>query len=360
MKKIIASILLAFIAFILLAVTQPYAPTHDILILNANGGITASLRSNGQDDQVKIQQAIDLCAEAGGGSVQLDGDYLLDNQPDATYMVLAIKTNVWLRGGNLKLKDGAVEAGETGHPIIDTHDERDGTFAVNWRISDLTIDGNRANQNPDTATSMNIGIWVRQQANQPDNIASYIDNVLIRNTISAGFYFEEVEDYGLIPQNVYARNCVAINCGGEPDLTWFIGGFHFDTVSGVNLRDCLALNNTIGAMLTDSSYNNLLNFRTQNNVYGVYLNETASRSRFNRIDMYSYNDVSYSLFVYCADDNWFTGIAEMDSDVQPVIWGRYIERDRFGMKVRNRGNGGTVYIRDHIDCIFDFDEISGE
>ncbi len=318
---------------------------------------------DGIDDQVQIQAALDALP-ASGGMVQLtEGTFVVDHQPDATYSVIAMVDDSWLRGMGagtvIKLVDNAVLAGETGHPIIETYDEVALTLALNWKVSDLQIDGNKTNQTPDTAESMNVGIWVRQQTTNPGNIRVAIDNVIVHDTISGGFYFEEIRANRYEQTNTLVTNCVAYDTGLVAVLTT-VGGFHFDNVAGVHLINCIAFDNYRGAQFNSGSYNQLKNFQTYGNVTGVSVYEGGDESIGNRIEIMSYEDTVYGLFlnggagnndVY---DNFFTGTI-YSTGASAGIWGINVTRNIFEIKVIGDGTGGGAVFQDSEHNIFDLD-----
>jgi hypothetical protein len=134
------------------------------------------------DDTAAIQAAIDAASDAGGGIVFVpEGTYLvsISQHPDTTSVAaaLVLKSRVWLQGagsGSSTIKLGvvpnAVPSGCVANwqlHILSNSTPYDTTPKTNIRISDLTVNGNAANQTfvpPNNAfavfTGRVLGAWI--------------------------------------------------------------------------------------------------------------------------------------------------------------------------------------------------------
>jgi hypothetical protein len=123
------------------------------------------------DDLTATQAAINAVSAAGGGIVQLPpGTGLWSSSP-------TLQSGVWLRGSGkyattVKLKNGAnvtvLYSGNLSNAIV----------------SDLTIDGNRANQTAGTSDGISFGVC--------SNITIF--NVVVKNCRTRGIAFDNVDD----------------------------------------------------------------------------------------------------------------------------------------------------------------------
>ena len=143
-----------------------------------------SAKGNGAtDDTLAIQRAIDAAAKAGGGQVYVpSGTYIVSGRDEPGDGCLMLKNNVQLYGDGMgktviKVADGS-DTKITG-VIRSAYGEQNHDFG----ISDLTIDGNRAN------TTGKIDGWfngyIPGKAGHDSNVT--IDSVEVKNCSGYGF-----------------------------------------------------------------------------------------------------------------------------------------------------------------------------
>lgn len=193
------------------------------------------------DDTAKMQAAIDAVATAGGGAIIL---------PAGTINVagVVLKSNVYLRGQGrgqtvLKLKNSAnvdVLFGQNAYSLFGTL-SASGVF--DWGLSDLTIDGNRANNTSGNCLAVygyrytieNVVFQncpeygIRSEGGQPisASMEANLRNILIDTTGKHGAYFNGPHDSNF-------DNFIVIDAGQSANNSW--DGVYFDTYMNARIR----------------------------------------------------------------------------------------------------------------------------
>lgn len=187
--------------------------------------------SSGTVNAAAIQAAIDAASAAGGGIVPL---------PEGTYTIrqLVMKGHVWLRGSGHLATRLVLEASQNKHAIINKVSTNGTTDpnALYYHISDLCIDGNKANN-----TTGNGIFLSRYPAYTPatqdeggdsdlqwENLAT-VERVLVLRAKSNGFASENIG-------TVRFLNCWAEHCDGNG----FAPGFDSQTIGCVASNSGLA------------------------------------------------------------------------------------------------------------------------
>jgi parallel beta-helix repeat protein len=173
------------------------------------------------DDTAAIQTAINAAAAAGGGQVYMPtGVYRVSGGEEASDGCLMLKDNVYLYGDGM---------GQTVVKVVDGWDQKItgvirsayGEETSNFGVSDLTIDGNRAN------TTGKIDGWFN----------GYIPNQngADRNVTLERVEIRDMSGYGFDPHeqtiNLLIKDCVAHGNG----LDGFVADYLIDSVYSGNI-----------------------------------------------------------------------------------------------------------------------------
>jgi len=167
-----------------------------------------------------IQKAIDDIKKAGGGTVYIkQGTYLL-----STHVFLA--SNLRIRGDGmdmtiLKLKNNAPVFPKSGLLRI-----RQGSDII---ISDMTVDGNKANQDPTIDDYGRYGIFTEGTLNQ------WFNNVRVTNWQAYGFDPHGWKDQGILGQYLTITNCIS------NENEW--DGFTLDQSLYIQVHNCQSIHN---------------------------------------------------------------------------------------------------------------------
>lgn len=183
--------------------------------------------SSGTVNTAALQSAIDAASAAGGGIVQVPGGIY-------TIQQIVIKDRVSLRGAGHLATRLVLEAGQNKHAVINyvSTDGTTDTNALYYQITDLCIDGNKANQ-----TAGN-GIWFARNPEftpapndsggdsdlQWENQAT-VERVLLLRCKDDGYGSTGIGSHRLV--NVMAEHC---------------DGNGFTPVYDAQLSNCLASN----------------------------------------------------------------------------------------------------------------------
>lgn len=167
--------------------TRPYATVFNVKDYGAKGDGTTN-------DRGAINAAITTCSAAGGGVVYLpEGTYRVGNNAGPT--AISLSGNVHLMGAG---------RGATVIELMD--DSNDHVIEVsgnNWAITDLTVDGRRADQ--DSLGSQTHGI-------RGDGQYWRIENIEVRNAFWYGIGLGQERDTALIGT---VRNVFVFNTGSD-------------------------------------------------------------------------------------------------------------------------------------------------
>lgn len=264
--------------------TQLNAKTRAFSKVVAPNGITteADYYCDGTDDDVQIQAAINAVATAGGGVVFLRaGTYVLGG-----LLTVTNQADVSIVGEGKGITIIQAEQDLVTGVIITVS----GT-STNFRISNLTIDGNSSVQTTTEHSGINI------IAN-----SAFIENVEIKNLKDLTFYGLGVYldgDYSIV-SNASFSGCES-------------GGLYIDSNSNYCLiENSISTNSGIGFFI--DGYGNLINgCSASSGTYGFYIssNQTSVTNCFSEdnSNVGFYNDalgVSFSSCVSLTDDYGFS------------------------------------------------------
>jgi hypothetical protein len=276
------------------------AGRHPLSVLDENfaylDGRGTYVQPGNADDTATLQAAIDAVSAAGGGTVTLLA---------GTFNVagVVLKSNVYLKGagrGNtiLKLKNSAnvdVLYGLNAYTLFGTL-STGGIY--DWGLSDLTIDGNRANNTLGNGLAVygyrytleNVIIQncaergVRSEGGQPvaNAMEATIRNVLIDTTGQQGAYFNG-------PHDSMIDNLIIIDAGQSANNSY--DALFFDTYMNARVRAFhgwhrATVTNRVRAQFFDTAGTS--NF-TQSHFEGAYFANmilAGSNSSFDASNMY--------------------------------------------------------------------------
>ena len=188
----------------------------------------------GTDAHSAIQNALEAVRIAGGGKVEIQaGEYILSTN-------FAVHSNTHLQGAGmdstvLKLKNradpwkvGTRTAAGFLRAVYKVYNK-----CENIRISDLTLDGNKVNQNTDSDSLYGrYGLFTEAC----DNF--YVDSVKIRNWQGYGF---DPHGWKSAPGGAkYGTRLTIVNCVAH-DNDW--DGFTLDQTDGMLVQNCFAYDN---------------------------------------------------------------------------------------------------------------------
>ncbi|WJH41131.1 right-handed parallel beta-helix repeat-containing protein [Aliirhizobium terrae] len=198
------------------------------------------------DDSAAIQAAIDAAYEAGGGTVYIPtGTFLVSgdtNNPSAG--CIEVRSNVTLTG------DGA---GETVIKLVDDFNARiNGIIrtpvdesASNVTISNLTLDGNRAN-NTEHQAGIITGVKANDEGRVHENIT--ISGVEVMNCNAYGVNPHE------ITYNLVIEDCVSHDNGKDGFVAdYVVGGIYRDNVAYGNDRHGFNIQNSSSNILLENN-----------------------------------------------------------------------------------------------------------
>ena len=217
----------------------------------------------GTDARSAIQNALEAVRVAGGGKVQIqEGEYVLGKN-------FQVYSNTHLQGAGmdstiLKLKNkadpwivGTSSASGFLRAVYKTYSK-----CENVKISDLTLDGNKVNQNKDADSKYGrYGIFTEGCTNV------YIDSVRTRNWQGYGF---DPHGWKSAPGGpIYGKSLTVVNCVSH-DNDW--DGFTLDQTDGMFVQNCFAYNNgRHGFNVVTGSRNVVIdNVKTSQNGYYYY------------------------------------------------------------------------------------------
>lgn len=233
------------------------------------------------DDTVAIQAAINAASDAGGGVVSLPtGTYIVSPRvhPDSTSVAacLVMKSNVWLQGAGsgasvikMAVVPNAIPTGCISNwqlQLVSVSLPYSGTPKTNIRITDLTVDGNAANQTfvaPNNAHSVFFGS---------------VRGGWVTRVVSKNFYGTAAAPPGETMHfecnnstDVHYTDCEAyVDDGG---LT--ASGFSANQSTSVSYVGCVARNMTYGMGFTNyqSALMRYTNCHAYNNAYAGFNTE---------------------------------------------------------------------------------------
>lgn len=188
--------------------------------LGVLGGVVyADLDATLADNKSRIDAAMAVAVAQGGGVVQLPAGTFKTNK-------IALPSNVHIRGAGMGLTIlQMVNGAANGSHVISVADETGATSYSKMRISDLTIDGNRANQSQPTLQGVNL---------------RNCHDLLVENV-----EFKECVGYGLVIQQnssrYIVRNCYVHDSGGG-----FYQQKNTTIVEFARWEHCLSEDNDIG------------------------------------------------------------------------------------------------------------------
>lgn len=226
-------------------------PTFDVKAFGAKGdGVT--------DDTAAIQAAIDAASDAGGGAVFVpSGTYLVSiaKHPDtaAVATALVLKSNVWLRGagsGATEVKLGVVpNVVPTGcnvswqlQIVSVSNPYTSGPTNTNIRVTDLTINGNAANQTFVAPLAGHALFYGRVRG-------AWVERVVSKNFygLSSGPPSETMHFEANNSTDVHYTDCEAYVDDGGDTAT----GFSANQSTGVSYTGCIARGMTFGMGFTN-------------------------------------------------------------------------------------------------------------
>jgi parallel beta-helix repeat protein len=243
--------------------TASYVVWVDGATYYARNGHTGAVTSNA--DATTLIKAIIASLPATGGKIHLsDGLFIFQLTYPADIACIRLPSNVHLSGNGrstiLKLADNVL-GGTTRAATIIRNDADDSHNIV---ISDLVINGNKANNNPTTAEQKMStgGIYLIKNYN------CEIRGVEIYNTVAAGINIETPPTTG--SNHIQVEN-VIIHGTGHVNATT-TSGFVLDTVTGITVNNLITYGCPVGVDLSAATYSTLSNINTHNNTaYGIRL-----------------------------------------------------------------------------------------
>lgn len=225
----------------------------------------ADFVADGVDDQVEIQAAIDALPAVGGKVLLMEGTFHVGG----TSPIISLRSNLTLAGMGdfsvIRLKDGTVpHGGLPKFPII----EGRGTAAtpiINIRIENFAIDGNHGKQ---VANAYPLPIQLNHSTR------FHIEGMYIFDTYTA--IEPNHSSYGIISNNFIRDVIIGDGIGPNHSSYLIITRNILENVAeGIDLdsdtNNSIVFNNTLrattraimGVMVTDSSYNMIMNNRIE-------------------------------------------------------------------------------------------------
>ena len=283
------------------------------------------------DDSAAIQAAIDAAYAAGGGIVVIPVGtfYVSGDLSNPSRGCIEVRSNVTLTGAG---------AGDTVLKLIDHFDARINGIvrtpvnesADNILISNLTIDGNRANN-------------IEHQAGIITGVKENEDGRIHQNITISGVEVMNCNAYGINPHeityNLVVENCVSHDNGKD--------GFVADYVEGGIYRDNIAYNNDRHGFNITTSSNDIV---FENNK--AYDNAGAGLVT-QRSDIFpdGQNDIPWPTRIMITGGEYYSnareGILIKLSDNVTVTGALIYDNDRQGIRIEGATNttitGNTVY-----------------
>lgn len=248
----------------------------------------------GTDAHSAIQAALEAVRIAGGGTVQVQtGEYILSKNfvvhsnthlqgvgMDSTILKLKNKADPW--------KVGTASAAGFFRAIYKLYNK-----CENIRVSQLTLDGNKVNQNTDADSHYGrYGLFTEGCTNV------YIDSVKIRNWQGYGF---DPHGWKSAPGSpLYGKGLTIVNCVAH-DNDW--DGFTLDQTDGMTVQNCFAYDNgRHGFNVVTGSRNVMIdNVRTFRNGHYYYTGDTGCGMTIQNNQNYGTNSVTVKNSLFEAD-----------------------------------------------------------
>ncbi len=241
-----------------------------------------------------IQAACEAVRKAGGGKVQVQaGEYVLSKN-------FQVFSNTHFTGAGmeqtiLKLKDraspwkvGTALASGFLRAVYKTYNN-----CLNIKITSLTLDGNKVNQNTDPDSEYGrYGLFTEGCTNV------YVDSVKIRNFQGYGF---DPHGWKTAPNApLYGKALTIVNCISH-DNNW--DGFTLDQTDGMVVQNCLAYNNgRHGFNIVTGSRNVVIdNVRTYRNGHYYYTGASGCGMTIQNNQNYGTSSVTVKNSLFEAD-----------------------------------------------------------
>jgi parallel beta-helix repeat protein len=283
------------------------------------------------DDSAAIQAAINAAYAAGGGTVVIPaGTFYISGDPsNPSRGCIEVRSNVTLTGAG---------AGETVLKLVDHFDARINGIvrtpvnenAENIVISNLTIDGNRANN-------------IEHQAGMITGVKESDDGLIHQDITISGVEVMNCNAYGINPHeityNLVVEDCVSHDNGKD--------GFVADFVEGGIYRNNIAYNNDRHGFNVTTSSNDVV---LENNK--AYDNAGAGLVT-QRADIFpeGQDDIDWPTRITIIGGEYYSnareGILIKLSDSVTVTGALIYENDRQGIRIEGATNttitGNTIY-----------------
>jgi len=248
----------------------------------------------GTDAHSAIQNALEAVRLAGGGKVSIQsGEYILSKN-------FVVHSNTHLEGAGmnttiLKLKDkaspwkvGSYSASGFFRAVYKLYNK-----CENIRVSNLTLDGNKVNQNTDADSEYGrYGIFTEGCTNV------YIDSVKVRNWQGYGF---DPHGWKSAPGSpLYGKGLTIVNCVSH-DNDW--DGFTLDQTDGMLVQNCYAYDNgRHGFNIVTGSRNVIIeNVRTFRNGHYYYTGASGCGMTIQNNQNYGTNSITVRNSLFEAD-----------------------------------------------------------
>jgi hypothetical protein len=248
----------------------------------------------GTDAHSAIQNALEAVRIAGGGKVEIQtGEYILSKN-------FIVHSNTHLQGAGidstiLKLKNradpwkvGTLSAAGFLRAVYKLYNN-----CENIRISHLTLDGNKVNQNIDeNSVYGRYGLFTEGCTN------IYIDSVKIRNWQGYGF---DPHGWKSAPGSpLYGKALTIVNCVAHGN-DW--DGFTLDQTDGMTVQNCFAYDNgRHGFNVVTGSRNVIIeNVRTFRNGHYYYTGASGCGMTIQNNQLYGTNSVTVRSSLFEAD-----------------------------------------------------------
>ena len=208
------------------------------------------------DDTTAIQNAINACHTAGGGTVWFpSGTYKLVTNPlklySGTTPTIVAYSNITLAGSGSSATNGTIiEQTTTGVDVIKAlNDVANGAQSTNITIQDLCVAWGTG-----TLTNSGNGIYMAQQAAGGPSFQQWnIKNVVAQNFQGSGKYGFNTESAIVTTFDT----CMAVTCANGFNLNGAVGGTYNSVSTSVTYLNCyanMATNGVIGYNCTDNTY----------------------------------------------------------------------------------------------------------
>lgn len=248
----------------------------------------------GADAQPAIQAACEAVRKAGGGTVNIQaGTYILNKN-------FEVFSNTHVKGAGmelttLKLKDraspwivGTSKSSGFVRAVYKTYSD-----CINVKLSGLTLDGNKVNQNTDPDSHYGrYGLFTEGCTNV------YVDSVKIKNFQGYGF---DPHGWKTAPGGPrYGKSLTIVNCISH-DNDW--DGFTLDQTDGILVQNCFAYDNgRHGFNIVTGSRNVVIdNVRTFRNGNYYYTGDLGCALTIQNNQAYGTNSVTVKNSLFEAD-----------------------------------------------------------